>query len=144
MAFQLSRGLIGQQAGLPAQSQPGLGQSNVAPSAYTSQQYNSAYATGQAPMGALPGSAPGAQMSAGVAPFNNMQPQQVGSTVPYNTALKPEGDGNGFGADSLQGQGPQQKLAPKPKASAGFDLGNPVASGSSQAAGNTVRQSSRS
>ena len=133
MAFQLSRGLIGQQAGLPAQAQPGLGQSNVAPSAYTSQQYNSAYATGQAPMGALPGSAPGAQMSAGVAPFNNMQPQQVGSTVPYNSALKPEGDGNGFGTDSLQGQGPQQKLAPKPKAAAKLSsLGQPSASGNSR------------
>ena len=140
MAFTLSRGLIGQQAGLPAQAQPGLGQSNVAPNAYTSQQYNSAYATGQGPMGALPGSAP----SVGVAPYNNMQPQQVGSTVPYNTALKPEGDGNGFGSDSLQGQGPQQKLAPKPKAAAPLSLGNPVASGSPQAAGNTVSQSSRS
>ena len=142
MGFQLSRGLIGQQAGLPAQSQPGLGQSNVAPGTYSSQQYNSAYATGQAPMGALPGSAPGA--SAGVAPFNNMQPQQVGSTVPYNTALKPEGDGNGFGVDSLQGQGAQEKLAPKPKAAPSFSLGNPVASGSPQAAGNNVSQSSRS
>lgn len=135
MAFQLSRGLIGQQAGLPAQGQPGLG---VSPNAYASQPYNSAYATGQNPMGALPGSTPG------VAPYNNMQPQQVGSTVPYNTALKPEGDGNGFGADSLQGQGPQQKLAPKPKAAAPLSLSTPVASGSSQAAGNNVSQSSRS
>lgn len=144
MPFEISRGLIGQQAGLPAQAQPGLGQSNIAPNAYTSQQYNSAYATGQGPMGALPGSAPNGQMAAGVAPYANMQPQQVGSTVPYNTALKPEGDGNGFGADSLQGQGPQQKLAPKPKAAAPLSLGNPVASGSPQAAGNTVSQSSRS
>lgn len=140
MAFQLSRGLIGQQAGLPAQAQPGLGQSNVAQTAFNSQQYNAAYPGGQGAMG----STPGAQMSAGVAPFNNMQPQQVGSTVPYNTALKPEGDGNGFGADSLQGQGPQQQLAPKPKAAPAFSLGggNPVASGGSP--GNTVRQSSRS
>ena len=146
MAFQLSRGLIGQQAGLPAQAQPGLGQSNVSPNSYTSQQYNSAYATGQGPMGALPGSAPGAQTAAGVAPYANPQPQQVGNSVPYNTALSPEGDGNGFSSDSMQGKGPQQQLAPKPKAAPPFNLGggNPVASGSPRATGNTVSQSSRS
>lgn len=145
MAFQLSRGLIGQQAGLPSQAQPGVGQSGVAQTAFNSQQYNAAYPGGQGAMGAIPGSVPGNQASAGVAPYNNMQPQQASAPgAAYNTALKPEGDGNGFGADSLQGQGAQQQLAPKPKAAAPINLGggNPVASGGSP--GNTVRQSSRS
>ena len=97
-------------------------------------------------MGALPGSAPGAQTAAGVAPYANMQPQQVGNSVPYNTALSPEGDGNGFSSDSMQGKGAQQQLAPKPKAAPSFSMGggNPVASGSPRATGNIVSQSSRS
>jgi hypothetical protein len=122
MAFQLSRGLIGQQAGLPTQAQPGVGQAGVAQTAFNSQQYNAAYPTGQGAMGSIPG----ATMSAGVAPYNNMQPQPTQmSTSSYNTALKPEGDGNGFGADTLQGKGPQP-IAPKPKAAAGsgFSLGS--------------------
>lgn len=63
-------------------------------------------------------------MSAGVAPYNNMQPQmQPTNQMAYNTALKPEGDGNGFGADSIQAKGPQP-LAPKPKAASGLSLGS--------------------
>lgn len=147
MAFQLSRGLIGQQAGLPAQGQPSLGQQGLAQTAFNSQQYNTAYPGGQGAMGAVPGSAQSGQASAGVAPYNNMQPQPTQmSTAPYNTALKPEGDGNGFGADSLQGQGPQP-IAPKPKAAPRLSLGsNPVASSGGQSAtgGNTATQSSRS
>jgi hypothetical protein len=139
MAFQLSRGLIGQQAGLPAQGQPALGQQGLAQTAYNSQQYNTAYPGGQGAMGAVPGAAsatPGSTMSAGVAPYNNLQPQpmQMFGTS-YNTALKPEGDGNGFGADSIQGQGPQP-IAPKPKSGAtasNLSLG-----------GNISKQSSRS
>ena len=140
MGFQLSRGLIGQQAGLPAQAQPGLGQSGMAPSAYTSQQYNSAYATGQAPMGAIPGAAPGAQMSAGVAPYNNPNPQPTMTGSVYNTALKPEGDGNGFGPDQSTGA---QPMAPKPKAAPSFSFGssNSVASGGQSASGNKPSRS---
>lgn len=147
MAFQLSRGLIGQQAGLPAQGQPALGQQGLAQTAFNSQQYNTAYPGGQGAMGAVPGSAQSGQASAGVAPYSNMQPQQVSmSGMSYNTAIAPEGDGNGFKADSLQGQGPQP-LAPKPKAAPSLSLGSNTgasAGGQSATGGNTVIQSSRS